>query len=301
MENPLLIRVWQLALILVCVSCNDEVEILLPPLEKQVVVNGIMQMDSILSVSLSESYNIFHDSTRKLENATVKLYRDQLFEDSLWHVKNGIYNSSVYLECNATYELEIVLNDQLVHTADIIPEKPFIENIERVDRAGVDADGYQFEKAIVTLQDPGNSEDYYEVRLGLLSSNGKSKNLYPYTEEDLILINEGLPFFYSSAYPFSDELFNGSIQEISFNYYTPKKSINDSVSEQYPDYCLIVEVRKTSRDYYLFRRSFLIQQHAKYPDFWDGLGNPVSLYSNVNGGLGIFAAYSSVTDTIYKP
>ena len=33
-------------------------------------------------------------------------------------------------------------------------------------------------------------------------------------------------------------------------------------------------------------------------DIWDGTGNPVNLYSNVENGYGIFAGYSENTDTV---
>jgi len=82
------------------------------------------------------------------------------------------------------------------------------------------------------------------------------------------------------------------------NYQTPKIYRNDIIEEMFPNHSLIVEVRKTSYSYYQYRRTLLIQEMSKYPDFWNGMGNPISLYSNIDGGLGILASYSSIIDTL---
>jgi len=62
-----------------------------------------------------------------------------------------------------------------------------------------------------------------------------------------------------------------------------------------------VELRSVSRAYYLFRKSWIRHTFNRGPSFtrfeidyiYDTrlIGDPVEMYSNIEGGLGIFASY----------
>ena len=173
-----------------------------------------------------------------------------------------------------------------------MPTKPIVLSIVREDKSGVNVDGY-YSTLEVEIYDESVLNDYYEIEIIYLSIEKNMHTiLYPHTESDEVILNENLPEFAGGPFPFSDEIFNGDSIKIRFNYFTPKRIVNDIEHELDPNYSLIIKLRKTSRNYYLYRKSIINHFEGQEPDFWRGIGDPVKVHSNVEGGKGIFAAYN---------
>ena len=65
-----------------------------------------------------------------------------------------------------------------------------------------------------------------------------------------------------------------------------------------PDYKLIVVLRSVSESYYRYKKMLPEHLNAQQYDFWQGQGDPVEMFTNIEGGYGIFGAYSTVRDTL---
>jgi len=291
---------------LLLLSCEKEVSVALPEIESQLVVNALLVEGSAVKLYLSHSKMINDSSSAQVSNARISFYQDDQLVDSLSETEQGVYTGTFIIQANHLYQANIQ-TDQYpeIWVKDSVVSKPDIPALKRVTIGGYYDNGYYYSDAKITVNDPFQTEDFYEIVLYRINSeNGKTGILSIFSNDDPVILNEGLPFIQSTGFPFSDEELNGLTKEISVNYNLMWTFyLGDStVSEEYdPQYRLIIEVRKTSKAYYLFRRSVILQVNGKFPDFWNGLGNPSSLYSNVDNGLGIFAGYSFVRDTLDRP
>ena len=85
----------------------------------------------------------------------------------------------------------------------------------------------------------------------------------------------------------SDELFDG-------------KNVRLKLYSEYSDYDteLYIYFRSVSRTYYQYKKKLLRHIENQYSNIWSGTGNPVTLFSNIENGYGIFAGYCEQVDTI---
>ena len=86
---------------------------------------------------------------------------------------------------------------------------------------------------------------------------------------------------------FNDKAFNGKAYSITFDY---KESLNRN--QRFGK--LHTELRRTSKDYYLYYTSLSRQISSPAPPF----SEPVILYSNIENGLGLFGGYTVSIDSV---
>ena len=99
---------------------------------------------------------------------------------------------------------------------------------------------------------------------------------------------------------FNDEIFDGKKYEIAINLHYRK--IYNEDGEAIPRY-LKFDLISMSEDYYKYAQSYNNQLPVNNDDFMDlfqnGLMEPLPIYSNINGGLGLFAGQYISRDSIY--
>ncbi len=292
--------IFLLILTLIFNQCSDDIDLQFHDYKSENVINSFLRNDSVVFLTLSKSGHINSGEILRVEDAKIALFQNDLFFDSLYDSGNGIYNSRKKLSVNADYRVSVLTENKIIEAYDYLPEKPTIMSIKRKDNAGINADTY-YGTVEVELYDKNQQQEYYEIEIIYLSIEGEREYpLYPRSNTDKVVLNENLPSYAGfEPFPFSDELFNGDTIKIIFEYYTPRLISNGIEQEIDPDYFLIVKLRKTSKDYYLFRKSVINHFESQQPDFWNGIGNQINIHSNVEGGLGIFAGYSEIIDTLY--
>lgn len=107
-------------------------------------------------------------------------------------------------------------------------------------------------------------EDYYP-ELSMVDGRHPESLLFRSTNEDLIAVD----FFY----------------ETSFSW-------NPLRGYRFPEHTVYVKVRRVSEAYFNYKTTLYKQGYAIGGDFLYGIAPPVTVQSNVNGGFGIFAAFS---------
>ena len=280
-------------------NCSREIQFDIPPIENAVVINGLVVADSSLILKINRNFNINDFPAVYSESYTVEIESNEGKKEELTLFEDNTFRTSSKFHSGEIVYISTFYKNKLILASDTVPDNAIVNNIKRIDNAGIDEEGIPFSQVFISLSDTNSTKDFYEIKLTLLKPDNQGTiELRPYSTQDPILNNEGLPFFISSAFPFTDKLFSEESATICMNYQTPKIYRNDIIEEMFPNHSLIVEVRKTSYSYYQYRRTLLIQEMSKYPDFWNGMGNPISLYSNIDGGLGILASYSSIIDTL---
>ena len=64
------------------------------------------------------------------------------------------------------------------------------------------------------------------------------------------------------------------------------------------DSLFILKFRTASHEYFKYKKTVGSHLENQDSDLWQGTGNPSRLYSNIEGGYGIFAMYQESRDTI---
>ncbi|MDE2734018.1 MAG: DUF4249 domain-containing protein [Gemmatimonadota bacterium] len=134
------------------------------------------------------------------------------------------------------------------------------------------------------IQDPPGETNYYQIRMFTFFRSELYEGSFTTQDPSIIADNAAdEPFnesFYTAPF-FKDTLFDGQTHqiELSGNYNAPEHSR------------FYVQVLYTSETYYEYLRSSRLHDSAQDNPF----AEPISVYSNVENGYGIFAGYSSQT------
>jgi hypothetical protein len=287
-----------LILIFLIASCTKEVKLDFPDAERKTAISCFFTPDSVFRVFVNQTSAILDDSIYYVQNAQLNLFENGVFFDSLSYDTLGFYASTKAPVIGNSYRIEVVVPDcPAIMASDIIPVKENISSVSFIDSAIFDADGY-FAEINVSFPDNGNQSNYYELLLmkRYVDEWGITRNEIISCSSDKItdnvLKNEGLLDYFPSSYVFSDALFNGTTHEMKLFFWRENLVDNSQI---------IVVFRSLSESFYHYKKTLTLHLNNQQSDIWNGVGEPVPMYSNVNDGYGIFAGYSFDTDTIQLP
>jgi hypothetical protein len=240
---------------------------------------------------------------------------------------NGYYVSgNVLVQSGSTYFLEITREGyERVTCETTVPFPVSINSFSLVCENAMDeySNGYINIKTKLNFSDPGAEKNYYNIKAGGVMGYDKNIPGYSYfhgyhygTNEDNISPSDTIlitalffPYFHSSdpvfnvesegihdysffATQFTDELINGKAYTLSliFDYF---RKIHTEYGEFYT---LTLHLENLSPEFYLYSVSKAQQDWVRDNPF----AEPVPVYSNVEGGLGIFgsSAARSISGTI---
>ena len=135
------------------------------------------------------------------------------------------------------------------------------------------------------IQDPPDETNYYQIRSFSFFRSERYEGSFT-TQDPSIIADNGAddPFiegFFGTEPFFKDTLFNGQTHqiELSSNYNAPEHT------------SFFVQILYVSAAYYEYLKSARLHEPTQDNPF----AEPVSVYSNVENGYGIFAGYSSQT------
>jgi hypothetical protein len=277
------------------VSCRELVMDEFPEFTPVPTVNSILIKDSTIKVQVSLAGKIDTNQLVLINNAEVLLYVDGDYSETLTLFDNGMYSSSTVIEPLKTYRCDVnVPGYDLVSGSDLIPVPVVISGITHIDIAGKDEEGMTYPAVKFTFTNNPSVKQYYEVVIRLLRYRYESvASLQAIT--DPVLLNEGLPLAL-----FSNESIKGSSYSMTINYFTGSASSINGSPMQTDLYPVILELRSVSQNYYRFVKQKYLYDLCRYPEFMAASTTAFPLYSNINGGYGIFAGYSLMkSDTIY--
>jgi len=277
------------------VSCRELVTDQFPELQSEPVINSILIKDSTLKVQVSLAGKLDTNQLDLINNAEVLLYVDGEFEETLTFLDKGMYSSSVIVEPLKTYKCEVYIPGyEPASGIDSIPVPAAMSDIIHIDIAGKDEEGMTYPAVKFTFTNDPSGKQYYEVVIRLLRNRYESVASLK-TITDPVLLNEALPLAL-----FSNESIKGSEYSMTINYFTGSASSMNGEPMHTDLYPVILELRSVSQNYYRFVKQKYLYELGRYPEFMAASTTAFPLYSNINGGYGIFAGYSLVkSDTIY--
>lgn len=314
---------FYLFVILLLASCIKEVELDIDTGEDNIVVNSLITPDSLISVIVTLEKNVYKEGIHTtIPNADVRLWEDDIPVDTL-KFNNGWYISDIRPKENSRYKVQVDVLDKVSASAeDIVPTAPRITGLSYSDSsyfknefayARLDIDFYDppeknyYELFLIVEIDSADKKQLIDDYLQHLDSNGweydssyyysfyhNSKWLHGMLSFNPAIQAEGKEFSdhsYHSLF-FSDTYFiksNCRIAVYIFHYesiFMPKKKY----------YTVILHT--ISEEYYHYRKSLHQYNLSQKQNYWTPTNSFSRLYSNIDGGTGLFAAYSSDTDTL---
>jgi len=155
----------------------------------------------------------------------------------------------------------------------------------------------------ITFRDPKDIANYYNINVYLkcFFANGESlyfplsyysDDMIFHTGNDMSLLGDDRNYLKSRL--FNDDLLDGKeyklkIKTNSYNYYNYDNS--EVVRNE-----ILVELQSLSPSYYMFQKT--LEASNNTDGFMEYFSEPVQIYTNVKGGIGILGSYSSSFYTI---
>ena len=306
-------------------SCNREIDFDFPDVEPAIVINSIITPESPISVNIStvmpiaeDSYTVVYDTDEIgtiyslhvpkpkycIEDASVLMYEDGGLLCSLEYDGEGYYISDKYPKVGSTYTLVVnAPGYKECKATTTLYSMPLLSNMSFRDTVSVDQEGYPLSKLSFTITDNDPNRNFYEISCRAVSDKydveydwiyfNKSRNT-----DKVLTQSESLPFN-DRVLLFTDKYFSNSSYslDVIYHYMTYVAMTK---------YDLEITVMSISESYYEYRRSRMMQEYHE-EGFFEDLANGetlssilVDIYSNIENGYGIFASYSTMTDTIMR-
>ncbi len=264
-------------------SCKKEIDIELPETDAKIVVNSYFTDNSRIKVHLSNSIGILENIIPECTDATVILRESNIILDTMYY-QSGYYYSHILPEINKNYALEIIVPGLgTVFCEDLIPEKTILQNYICVDSVLIDEDGFIINELKLDFEDL-SGPSFYEVELSakyIIDNN--STPIWFMKNSDPIITSTGLLDYNPKTLIFTDKIFDGKHCSVKIYFAT----------RAYADYNLKITFRSVSESYYKYKEKQFAYLFSLDSDIFSGMSEPINLFSNITGGYGIFAGYTS--------
>jgi hypothetical protein len=291
-------------------SCGKEMEIEIDIREKpaSLVVNSTLvpfnvPIPKFLGIELSSSISIFDTiSPSPIKNATVLLYKNNVFVDTLQYNSNHKMYPLGYTKPfegplpGDIYEINILAEGfRQISAKTTIPEKVEIISFQIIPVAFIDELGGAWSEVILTFKDPPGISNYYEIVVGEIDFDPTGFfSLFSYekiiTEESYypstLRIDLKKPYYLL----FNDSSFNGEEKTLSFYYYPPQ--FGDNIERYISRHLGNIQLKNVSEEYYFFKTSYLQGLYNQKENALYGMGEPMNVFTNIENGYGVFAGYN---------
>ncbi|HRZ98732.1 MAG TPA: DUF4249 domain-containing protein [Paludibacter sp.] len=318
-----------IAIALITVSCENEIEFKGNETNPLIVVNSFCTPDSLVKVHVSKSKFFLQDDSSfdLVNNAVVNLWINDVKIEKLSSAGEGFYlgtykpkigdkikitaENNQFSEVSGTTEINQPVNILSVDTTVKILENTPILNYGYGDSytSNNDTIGYITNRQTnfsINFNDPINQKNYYRLFITLRNyyvSGMYYDSPYYYSSDDLVFGNNTTGDIfgdgnYSYFHEFSDELFDG--KKYSLKFYTnqfeyvyfkdpnyPKSRDEDDLKNPVKSE-LIINLQSISKSYYLY-----IKSRTANSNVIELFSEPVQIYSNVKGGIGVIGSYTN--------
>jgi len=132
----------------------------------------------------------------------------------------------------------------------------------------------------IFFEDNSSNRNFYEVNVLHFNAEDEFELIRLNGDNEKVIINEGDEEYYSGLCVFSDELINGKQYRLNLR---TRSTLTGNRKEMH--------LSSISETFYKYRKSCIRHSFAQFPDLANPM-EPVTLFSNVKGGYGIFAGYS---------
>lgn len=274
--------------LLTATACDLIVDVDIPIEEQKLTLNAFFTQDSVWTAHLSLNRHILDDAYFKtVDDGLVVIYEQGNAVDTLLSEGNGIYTADSRPVPGRSYEIQAISPAHgTVRSRSYLPETVPITNMEievPPDRSVADPKiSFRFQ-----FKDPAQETNYYQLSLTSErhyknSGTGEEVIQYSYVpieSNDPVLANSSNSD--NEGIFFKDTMFDG--KEISLALKAPYWGAFFAEEVK-----LILYLRTLSEDSYRYKVTSKLQKSAS----GDPFAQPVSVYTNVENGFGIFGGFS---------
>ena len=309
-------------------SCEKEINFNGDEIKTKLVLNGILTLDSVVKINLTESRFFLDDyrSFKEINNATVELWKDDNRIENLLNTGDGYYtgtyipetgdNIRITASCEGFDQIECstaIIAPTTILSVDTInyKEERYYYNYKFSEDGISEIDSSSYYTVInfdlfITFKDPQDIPNYYDINLYLKCyfSNGDSLFLpVNYNSDDLVFRTGNEMGFledndYLKSTLFNDELLDGkeyklkiktnnwagiSVDENPYNADSEKIKLVGTE--------IFLELKSLSYSYYMYQKTR--DANSNMSGLIEYFSEPVQIFSNVKGGIGILGSYSN--------
>ena len=295
-----------LSLIYIINGCERIIDFPIKSDELKVVMNSLINTDSVILINLSKSIGILDTGNIPyVQNGIVTLYENNSAVGSMTYLGKGFYSSGNLIpKTNTEYKVSVnVPNEKEVTAFCIIPNQVPIISIDTV--LNLKNNDYYYQNytydLILTIDDPPGIYNFYELILFQKTMNIYEDTTFNFNQRNFFTDDPIIEYYrlendlYSLNLNLETEKNNVSAAYFSDKLTDGKKfPVRITLENWNLNGMYYICLRSLTKDYYLYLTS-LAQYSMAY-------GNPfserVQIYSNIHNGLGIFGGYSSSKDSV---
>lgn len=310
-----------------CIGCISEADILVPRLSSEVVLNGIIHPESVIQVRLTRSLPLDEGQILPIiDNAEVIVYENDRLVGQL-SFKDSIYSIDYYPQEGHQYTVEAKVSDKneekkVIRASDVMPSSPTVY-------ACFTKEDYLYSDINVSATIQNNFAENNFYWLDVVTANYPFFDC-EFVKEDTstryclgrdstrLIVEQESPLGSYSTIPdrfnafvdnlsggiadyntyirISDEGLEDQLIELDFTGYSQLFRHN-VLSDPSEGQSLLLTVTSASQHYDRYLKSSIIYYLNNGFDDSEDTPNPFAeptrIYSNVENGLGIFAAYNS--------
>lgn len=264
----------------------------LPDFTPKLVINSELNNEGPVSIQVSSStfaYSI--GSPEILADASISLF------------ENGVQVPLSYDDFFDRYESNVIPKPGSLYTVSAgkpgfpsvtaqarIPELLRNKTSIYIQDGGIDNNGNASDLLGIAFTDDPDKTNFYKVNFFYYSESLDQYLGFDYTADDPSLNAYDAAKTDDGGFVFTDRLFNGQRKE--FRAVPPAGLVFNNTDVKY-----LIEIRHLSEEYYRYYTSL-----SKFKEYMEEPGallqSGISVYSNITGGLGIFAGTQLESDTI---
>lgn len=276
-------------------------------IEQMLVVNSILNPDSVMGVSVTHPYffSDTHVSFNPVECLEIQIDGDNgRCEWLRYDKKTGLYVSKYKPVAGEILNLRIENSSgRTVYSRDTIPHNVVIDHVELTGEGPIHIywdNDYRFTYKI-TFCDPKGDDNYYflaiedDAAIGVFSQMGEMDYTSDYVFQELAnIINQDIQGWRPDGvfgYPFSDKGIDGEKYTITVTEVLQQPLV--SLIENLPRKIKLYSISKSYFNYMVSLLSSDYDKSALKGNFLSlGLLEPVKIYSNIEGGAGLMGSYN---------
>lgn len=261
------------------------------------VLNATLSGSDAIKVHLSQSKAILNgDPFSPIENALIEVYNNNQ-SIVLQHDGLGYYRSDERIQAGQTYQIKATTAQGTVSASQYIPMELKFEKLAYEDSVQYESEEVVLSKIEIEINDRASEENYYDlliyqkpVKDTIEPLRYRANPLDPSsTTQDILYGNRDV--FQENG---NDYVTRSLFSDVSFDGKNLKLSL--WVKTAFPDLPVHVHLKSISKDYF----NYIEQVITSSGTLDDPFTEPVTIQTNIEGGLGVFGGYSLALDSLNR-
>ncbi len=276
-------------------SCQKEVELKLDESKNKLVVNCLFSPDDVFKVNVSYSLKINQSDVDFIDNAKIKLFKNNQYLETLVNDSLGWYHSIIKPEINSLYSIEVTYLNDFVYAESYVPDTAYVDGFFKEDLINLNSTYFNQTNFNFKIVDDLTKNRYYQVLEGYFFQIQEDYNCI----DNPIILSESEIDYNPKSIIFSNNSF-----ETDTTDFIVKKCVENTLTNPITTPLPTPAAKQTffktlSKEYFNFIKTGIKHKYNqntqdKVTDPLDivFIGDPVEMYSNINNGYGIFAGYT---------